>query len=291
MSAPLVVAAAAYPPTPVAGWPEWEAKAAAWVADAAGQGAGLLVFPEYGAMELAHLDGPATAADLEASLHAAARHGPRAQAHWAALAAHHRIHVLAPSGPWDAGGPRPVNRAWLHGPGGTLGHADKQVTTRFERETWGVAPGDPLRRFDVAGLRVGVLICYDAEFPALAAALDADLLLVPSCTDAPAGFARVRVAARARALEGQCVVAHAPTVGDCPWSPAIDENRGRAALFGPPDRGFPENGILAQGAPDAPGWTLAAVDPAAIARVRTEGQVLNRAHAPEARRAAGRVQG
>ena len=36
--------------------------------------------------------------------------------------------------------------------------------TRFEREEWGVAPGGPLRLFDTALGRIGVLICYDASF-------------------------------------------------------------------------------------------------------------------------------
>ena len=279
------IAAAAYPMDPVATWAEWRTKAARWVSEAAGQGAELLVFPEYGAMELAHLDGSAVAADLEASLHAAARHGPAAQEVWAGLARAHGVHILAPSGPWTAGRDRPVNRAWLHGPDGTLGHQDKQVMTRFERESWGVAAGDGLRLFDVGGLRVGVLICYDAEFPALGRALwdaGAEVILVPSCTDSRAGFARVRTGAMARALEGQGVTVHAPTVGDCDWSPAVDENRGRAALYGPADLGFPETGVIAEGGWDAPGWTVADVDRDAIMRVRAEGAVLNRAHLPEA---------
>ena len=280
------VAAAAYPPTPLTAWAEFDAKAAAWVEDAVGQGARLLVFPEYGAMELAHLDGPA-AADLEAALHASARHAPRAQETWARLARAHDCYILAPTGPWS-GPDRPTNRAHLHGPSGPLGHQDKQVMTRFER-SWNVAPAaHAIRLFDVDGWRAAILTCYDAEFPVLAPH-EADLLLVPSCTDARAGWTRVHVGARARALELQCPAIHAPTVGDAPWCPAIDENRGAAAVYGPPDIGFPEDGILAQGGHDAPGWTLATLDRAAVARVRADGHVLNRLHAAEAARAAART--
>ena len=280
------IAAAAYPLDPVASWDEWEAKVERWVATAR---ADLLVFPEYGGMELAHLDGPEVAGDLQASLHAAARHGPRAQAVWATLARAHRCHILSPSGPWDAGGARPVNRAFLHGPDGLLGHADKQVMTRFEREAWDVAPGDPLSVFGADGLRVGVAICYDAEFPAIAAAMRADILLVPSCTDTVAGWSRVRIAAAARALEGQCVAVHSPTVGTCPWSPAVDKNRGRAAILGPPDAGFPDDGILADGAMDEAGWVRADVGRTALDAVRREGQVLNRRDAGRAEAAARAV--
>jgi predicted amidohydrolase len=275
------IAAAAYPLDPVESIDAWASKAARWVAAAE---ADLLVFPEYGAMELAHLDGPDAAADPEASLAAAARHARAAQEVWAALARRHGVHILAPSGPWDAGAPRPVNRAWLHGPDGTIGHQDKQVMTTFERG-WDVRPGGPLRTFRIGSFTAGVLICYDAEFAALGEALIAagcDLLLVPSCTDAPAGYARVRVGAMARALEGQLVAVHASTVGPARWCPAVDENRGRAAIYAPPDLGFPETGIVAEGLPDMQGWTVAEVDPAAIARVRAEGAVRGRADRAEA---------
>ncbi|WP_299820184.1 carbon-nitrogen hydrolase family protein [uncultured Jannaschia sp.] len=288
------IATAAYPMDPIESWDAWTRKARTWVAEAcAGPGADLLVFPEYGAMELAYLDGAAAAADLETSLHAAARHGPRAQEVWAELAVAHGCHILAPSSPWEAGRDRPVNRAWLHGPGGTLGYQDKQVMTRFERDPWGVVPGDPLRLFEIDGLKIGVLICYDVEFPALGQALiagGADLILAPSCTDTVAGFHRVRIGAMARALEGQCVTVHSPTVGACDWSPAVDENHGRAAIYAPPDLGFPETGIVSEGGPDIPGWVRAEIDPAAIARVRQEGSVGNRADWAEAATAAARME-
>ena len=59
------IATAAYPLDPLQDWAAYQKKLNAWVAEAAGQGAELLVFPEYGAMELAMLDGPEAAADLE----------------------------------------------------------------------------------------------------------------------------------------------------------------------------------------------------------------------------------
>ncbi|SNX70270.1 predicted amidohydrolase [Cereibacter ovatus] len=277
------IAAAAYPLTWFDRLDDYAAKLSDWVADAAGQGADLLVFPEYGAMELASLGGRATAADLEAALHEVARHRPAVDAAHLRLAARHGVHILGASGPVFQG-PRPVNRATLYGPAGILGHQDKQIMTRFEREIWHVVPGQGLRVFQTPLGRIGVAICYDSEFPLLARALveaGAEILLVPSCTDTVAGFTRVRVGAMARALENQCVVVQAPTVGLCDFCPAVDENVGRAAIYGPPDLGFPETGILAETALDAPGWAMAAIDPAAIARVRREGGVLNHAHWPE----------
>lgn len=276
----MIIAAAAYPLDFHADFASFAAKATAWVAEAAAQGAELLVFPEYGLMEQASLAGRAAAADLEASLHAVARARPETDALFAALAARHGVHILAPSGPVFAG-PRPVNRATLSGPQGIIGHQDKQMMTRFERETWDVTAGGPLQLFDTALGRIGVLICYDSEFPLLGRALvaaGAEILLVPSCTDSLAGFTRVRVGAMARALEGQCITVHSPTVGLCDFSPAVDENVGAAAIYGPPDRGFPATGILAETVLNTPGWTLAEVDLAQVRAVRRDGQVLNHAH-------------
>ena len=199
------IAAAAYPLDFLDDWNAYARKTRAWVEEAAGQGADLLVFPEYGRMELATLDGAEVAGDLEGSLLAASRWTAEADALTDGLARAHGLHILAPSGPVFDGGVRPVNRAGLFGPGGPLGVQDKQVMTRFEREDWDVVPGGPLRVFDTTLGPMGVLICYDAEFPLLGRALmeaGVEILLVPSCTEAMAGYSRVRVGAMARALEG-----------------------------------------------------------------------------------------
>ena len=275
------IAAAAYPIDWHEDFAAYEAKVTAWVGDA--QGADLLVFPEYGAMELASLGGRAIAGDLEASLHEVARHMPAADALHARLAETHGCHILAASGPVFEGA-RPVNRATLFGPGGRIGHQDKQIMTRFEREAWHVTGAPGLRLFDSALGRIGVLICYDSEFPLLGRRLaeaGAEILLVPSCTDTVAGFNRVRIGAMARALESQCVVVHAPTVGAVDWNPAIDQNRGRAAIYGPPDGFWPETGIIAEGAMDRPGWVVAEVDLARVRDSREGGAVLPFRHWPE----------
>ncbi|MCQ0969258.1 carbon-nitrogen hydrolase family protein (plasmid) [Paracoccus sp. TK19116] len=277
------IATAAYPLDWLQDFNAYSSKLTGWVK--AAKGADLLVFPEYGAMELASLGGRAVAADLERSLHEVARHADAVSDLHARLARDHRCHILAASGPVFEG-ERPVNRAVLYGPGGIIGHQDKQIMTRFEREEWDVVGARGLRLFDTTLGRIGILICYDAEFPLLGRALveaGAELILVPSCTDTVAGFTRVRIGAMARALEGQCVVVQSPTVGTCDWSPAVDENRGRAAIYGPPDGFWPETGVIAEGAMDAPGWVIAEVDLSRVAKSRTEGAVLPFAHWPESR--------
>ncbi|WP_299907596.1 carbon-nitrogen hydrolase family protein [uncultured Paracoccus sp.] len=275
------IAAAAYPFDWFDSFADYEARLTRWVEEA--DGADLLVFPEYGAMELASLGGREVAGALESSLHEVARHAEAVADLHTRLARGFNCHILAASGPHFAGA-RPVNRAVLFGPDGRIGHQDKQVMTRFEREDWHVRGGAGLQVLDTSLGRIGILICYDSEFPLLGRRLveaGAELLLVPSCTDTVAGFNRVRIGAMARALEGQCVVVQAPTVGPCDWNPAIDENRGRAAIYGPPDGFWPESGIIAEGAMDQPGWVIAEIDLSRVAESRRNGAVLPFAHWPE----------
>ena len=153
--------------------------------------------------------------------------------------------------------------------------------TRFEREEWGIAASPVLRLFDTSLGKIGVNICYDSEFPLLARAqveAGMELLLVPSCTDSEHGYWRVRIGSQARALEGQCYVLHSPTVGKASWSPAVDVNRGAAAIYGPPDRGMPASGVLASGEMDEPQWVFAELDLAKVAALRADGGVLNSVH-------------
>ena len=275
------IATAAYPLDQFNAWSDYADKLESWVSEAAGQGADLLVFPEYGAMELATLDGPDVAADLPASLRAISDKMPKVDALHADLAAKCDVHICAASAPvYDAAiGPDPVNRARLFAPGGDRGIQDKQIMTRWERAPMGAVPGGPLTLFDTALGKIGILICYDAEFPLLARALaEADILLVPSCTEALEGYWRVRIGAMARALEGQCVTVMASTVGDAQWNEVADLNTGMGGIFGPPDAGFPPTGVLAEGTLNSPGWTMAEVDLQAIADVRADGNVLTATH-------------
>ena len=275
------VAAAAYPMDFLSSWDGYEEKLTRWVSDAAEAGADLLVFPEYGAMELATLAGRDVALDLEASLRAVSDRIPKADALHAKLAQEFGVHILAASAPvFDPElGARPVNRARFFAPDGSMAHQDKLIMTRFEREEWGVVAGGPLQLFDTALGKIGILICYDSEFPLLGRAVaEADLILVPSCTEALTGYSRVRIGSMARALENQCVTVMSSTVGACDWSEAVDENTGMGGIFGPPDTGFPPTGVIAEGVLNKPGWTYADVDLGQIAHVRADGVVLNRRH-------------
>lgn len=290
------VAACCFPVLRLETWLDWQDEMAEWVAEGAMGGADLLVFPEYGAMALAGLiEGADADADLAVS--AVSERMPAAWDHLGELARHHGVHLLAPSGPVGARGSA-VNRAVLIAPSGTRGSQDKRILTPYERDEWRLGPGGaPLALLDTELGRLGVLICYDAEFPSLARALveaGARAILVPSCTEGPRGRERVRIAARARALEGQCVVALSMTTDDpdAPgWCGPVGATTGRAGIYGPPDGDFPEDGVLAEGEADVPGWVVAQVDPAALEALRRGGEVAGVAHWPEAEGARVRPMG
>lgn len=277
MTTALRIAAAQYPVSEPGTWTEVETQLSAWVAEAAAAGAELLVFPEYAAMSLAALFGPRVRGDLQVQLEALQDLHADYLALHARLAHQHGVHLLAGSYPVRVGY-QFRNRAHLFAPGGDCGWQDKWTMTRFETEQWGISAGEALKVFDTSLGRIGINICYDVEFPLLARAqteAGATLILAPSCTDTPAGYWRVRVGAQARALENQCAVVQAPLVGEAPWSPAVDINFGAAGVYTPPDRGLPDDGVLARGEWNRPQWLYADVAPQSLQAVRDQGQVFN----------------
>jgi predicted amidohydrolase len=276
----LRIAAAQFAVFAPASWEDYEQRFEILVHEAATSGAQLLAFPEYASLVLAAID---TRPDRTPSEEVTVLQGLR-DAYLALhrkLATRHQVYLLAGSFPWEVRTGRFHNRAWLCSPDGGADFQDKLIMTRFEREEWNISAGSELKVFTTALGRVGVDICYDIEFPLLArtqAEAGAQLLLAPSCTDTLAGFHRVRIGAQARALENQCIVVQAPLVGDAAWSAAIDVNVGSAGIYGPPDRGFPNDGVLASGRMNEACWVYADVDLSAVETVRSTGQVLNHRH-------------
>ena len=289
MSAPparLKVAAAQYPIERLPDLVAVMAKHARWVAEAAAGGARLVVFPEYAAMEIAGTLSDAVAADLQASLEAVARLRPEVDANLASLAARHDIHILGPSGPARRPDGSFANTAHLVTPAGRVGIQEKMIMTPFERR-WGITGGGVPHVFETALGRIGVLICYDGEFPLLARAMTevdttdrgggARLILIPTCTERVSGFHRVRSAALARALEGTVATLMSPTVGNAPWSPAVDRNCGAAGVFVPAEAGVSDTGVLAEGCLDAAQLVFAEIDFAHLEQLRTAGEMRNAA--------------
>lgn len=275
---PVQVAVAQYPITAFTDLAAWRRHTAEWVKEATQQGARLLVFPEYGAMELTSLLPIPVQQDLAAQLSAMQNLLDPFMDCFAALSKQTDAIIVAPSFPVSDNG-RMINRSYVFSPGGRVGYQDKYMMTRFELEDWGVASGQAqLTVFEADWGLFGVQICYDIEFPLgaqLLCAAGVQLIVCPSCTETLRGATRVHVGARARALENQCYVAVAQTIGEAPWSPAVDLNYGYAAFYSTPDKDLPEDGILALGAAQKAGWTGHSLHFETLEAVRADGQVFN----------------
>lgn len=272
----------AYQVTGPASFEDYAAKFDALVAEATSHGAELLVMPEYACMELAAA--APGAGDVARELAAVCSRRDSLLELFRAAAMRHAVWLLPGTLPWAEGG-RIRNRAPLISPDGSVRFQDKSVMTRFESESWNIAPGAPPSVFATPSGPIGIAICYDLEFPPLVRAqieAGAWLILAPSCTDTLHGFNRVRLSARARALENQCYVVVSPTVGACPSLATLDDNHGYACVFGPVDRGFPPDGVIARGPLDTPGWLFADLDPLRLDGVRREGAVRNHRDYPKA---------
>lgn len=259
-------------------WSEYQDKIVQWVQEARRQGAEILVFPEYAAMELTSLFGKEVYSCLSAQLHEIQSLQQKFIDIFQALAKEQGCVIQPGTFPVQLENGDFRNRAFLFLPDGRIEYQDKLQMTRFENEQWLIKSGTELKCFDTDFGKLAISICYDSEFPLLAhqqVRAGADLILVPSCTDALAGYYRVRIGCQARALENQCYVVQSSLVGEAPWSEAVDVNVGAAAVYTPVDRGFPHDGVLAIGELNEPQWVYADLSFAEIARVRQQGQVFN----------------
>ena len=271
------VAVAKYPIGEPRDFEAFAARQEALLREAKAGGARLAVLPEYLSLELAAMFDPATRGDLHASLAAIQPLRGAWMALYARLARELDLHINAGTFLLDNGHGRYRNRSDLFAPDGGHLWQDKLRLTGFEKNTGVIESGDALKVFEVDGVRAGIAVCYDSEFPLPVRAqceAGARLLLVPSCTDTEAGATRVRVGCLARALENRCFVAQAVTAGEAPWSPALDTNTGEAALIAPMDVGLPHDGILAQ-TRGLQAWAIAELDVAALDASRAHAQVAN----------------
>ena len=274
------IALAQYPITRHVNLSSWKKHIHTWVETAVKESAQVLVFPEYGSMELVSLLPAESQKSLPLQIQDLQMLLPGFLMTFNDLASKYDIAILAPSYPAiDERFKKPVNRAFFFYPEGRFDFQDKVHMTRFEDEIWGIGPGFPdqkvFKAFDVS---FGVSICFDVEFPFAAlelAAKGVQVLLAPSCTETVMGMNRVHVGARARALENQFYVAVSQTVGSAAWSEAVDINTGQAVCFSTCDVGFPDDGVLTLGKLNEPSWVYVDLDLSKIERVREAGQVFN----------------
>ena len=161
---------------------------------------------------------------------------------------------------------------------GSLERYEKIHVTPDEAKVWGMQRGNKLQTFETDAGKIGVLICYDSEFPELSRLLSdegMDILFVPFLTDTQNGYSRVRLCAQARAIENECYVAIAGSVGNLPNVNNMDIQYTQSAVFTPCDFSFPSNGIKAEATTNTEMILVADVDISLLRELHSFGAVKN----------------
>jgi predicted amidohydrolase/ribosomal protein S18 acetylase RimI-like enzyme len=164
------------------------------------------------------------------------------------LAVRYGLTIIGGSHPVQDG-ERLLNVCFVCLPSGLVVPQPKLHITPNERRWWGISGGHSLQVVDTPLCKVGVLICYDIEFPEAARYLadeGAEIIFVPFCTDNRQGYLRVRYCAQARAIENQIYVAMAGNVGNLPDVSNMDIQYGQACVLTPSDFAFARDGIKAE---------------------------------------------
>ena len=161
---------------------------------------------------------------------------------------------------------------------GTTERYEKLHVTPNEARVWGLQGGTELKTFDTDCGKIGVLICYDSEFPELSRLLaeeGMDILFIPFLTDTQNGYSRVRHCAQARAIENECYVAIAGSVGNLPKVNNMDIQYAQSMVFTPCDFSFPANGIKAEATTNTEMILIADVDLDLLKDLNQFGSVRN----------------
>ena len=155
---------------------------------------------------------------------------------------------------------------------------EKIHVTPDEIKSWGLSGGRMLRTFDTDCAKIGILICYDVEFPELSRIMadqGMQILFVPYLTDTQNAYSRVRVCAQARAIENECFVVIAGSVGNLPRVHNMDIQYAQSGVFTPCDFAFPTDGRRAEATPNTEMILVSDVDLDLLSELHTYGGVRN----------------
>lgn len=178
------------------------------------------------------------------------------------LAISYNINIITGSMPYLEDG-NLYNVGFLCKRDGTSEMYTKIHVTPNEVHYWGMVGGSEIKTFDTDCGKIGIMICYDVEFPELSRLMadeGMEILFVPFLTDTQNGYTRVKHCAQARAIENECYVAIAGCVGNLPKVNNMDIQYAQAAVFTPSDFAFPSNGIKAEATPNTEMTLIVDVD-------------------------------
>lgn len=194
------------------------------------------------------------------------------------LAVTYNVNIITGSMPYLDEDEKLYNVGYLCRRNGTSDSYTKIHVTPDESKFWGLQGGSNLKVMETDCGPIGVLICYDVEFPELPRLLadqGMNILFVPFLTDTQNGYSRVRYCSRARAIENECYVAIAGCVGNLPKVENMDIQFAQAVVFTPCDFSFPANGIKAEATPNTEMILVADVDIDLLRELHTYGAVRN----------------
>lgn len=190
----------------------------------------------------------------------------------------YNVNIITGSMPFVEADGRLLNVGYLCRRDGTYERYEKLHITPSEVQEWGMVGGTELKVFDTDSGKIGVLVCYDVEFPELPRVLadqDMQILFVPFLTDTQNGYTRVRNCAMARAIENECYVAIAGCVGNLPKVNNMDIQFAQSAVFTPSDFAFPTNGVKAEATPNTEMTLIVDVDLNSLKELHDYGSVRN----------------
>jgi predicted amidohydrolase len=255
-------------------WQAYAAKVETQIIHAKKEGAVCLMLPEYAGVEAA-----CDRFDTEHELFSALQ--PLIPTYidlYKKLAQRHHIYIQAGTIIEETTPGKYINRAYFFSPHGSYDYQDKLQLVEAEKSTHLLQHGNHQKIFETSFGKIGIAVCYDSEFPEIIRRLvqqGASIILVPSYTTTVAGYNRVFLACRARAIENQCYLAISYVINTVNISAETEMTHGQAAIVGPVDTGFPNDGIIAQGIMNKPMLVFGDVDLAKLDWIRTHGQVLN----------------
>lgn len=239
-----------------------------------GYNADLILFPElFNAPLLALYDQE----DPPMAMRALAEHTETLRAEMLRMAVAYNINIVTGSLP-EYDGEKLYNVSFLCRRDGTWEAQYKLHITPDESEYWGLQGGEGLRVFSTDIGRIGILICYDVEFPELSrilADMGMQILLVPFWADTKNTYLRIRRCAQARAIENECYVAISGSVGNLPKVENMDIQYSRSAIFTPSDFAFPHDAIAAEATANTETTLLADIDLDLLKELRKHGSVRN----------------
>ncbi len=194
------------------------------------------------------------------------------------LAVGYNINIIGGSHPTQTDDGDIQNIAYVFLRDGSVHAQEKIHPTPNERRHWNIKGGDEVSTIDTDCGPIGVLICYDSEFPELARRMadeGARILFVPFCTDNRQGYMRVRYCAQARAIENQCYVVMSGNVGNLPGVENMDINYAESCIITPCDFPFARDGVAALCTENVETVAMANLDLTDLDWARAEGTVRN----------------